>query len=206
MSSPASRPAAVRAALLAMLLAVAAAIALSPLGDAEPLHAQPLALTSGPFVVATDEVAGDYRLTLHQSPERVIVGTLTYAVQVRLADTDDAFVEDATVRVYGTPAESGARQVAPALNTPAEPEYYLARLEVEEAGVWAIDLVVEHPAHGYASTALALEVHERARGGGNLVLGTVLWVLVSLAFVGATGYIIYAARRNRRRYARGPAD
>lgn len=160
--------------------------------------AQPLTMTTGPYVIAADEVAGPYRLTVHQSPERVIVGTLTYAVQVRLAD-DDSFVDDAIVRVYGTPSERGERQVAPALNTPAEPEYYLGRMEVEEQGVWAIDVTVDHDEHGYASTALALEIHERSRGGSNLVLGTTLWVLVSIAFIGAVAYLLYAARRTRRR-------
>lgn len=203
----AAPPVVIAAFAMAIAVAIAVAASLWLAVPPAPALAQPLALTSGPFVVATDEVAGAYRLTLHQSPERVIVGTLTYAVQVRLADAGgDAFVDDAVVRIYGTPAESDARQVAPALNTPAEPEWYLGRLELEEAGVWAIDLVVEHPEHGYASTTLALEVHERSRGGSNLVLGTVLWVLVSLAFVGATGYILYAARRNRRRFARQPAD
>lgn len=161
-------------------------------------HAQPLTLTTGPYVVASDEVAGNYRITVHQSPERVIIGTLTYAVQVRLSD-GDSFVDDAVVRVYGTPSERGNRQVAPALNTPDEPDYYLGRLEIEESGVWAIDVVIEHPEHGYANATLAVEVFERSRGGSNLALGTALWVLVSLAFIGAVAYLLYSARRTKRK-------
>ena len=183
------------------LLAALAISALAAMASSSIATAQPLTLTTGPYVITADEVAGPYRLTVHQSPERVIVGTLTYAVQVRLA-SDDSFVDDAIVRVYGTPAERGERQVAPALNSPAEPEYYLGRMEVEEHGVWAIDIVVEHEEHGYASTALALEIHERSRGGSNLVLGTTLWVLVSFAFIGAVAYLLYTARRNRRRISR----
>lgn len=159
---------------------------------------QPLTLTTGPYVVASDEVAGNYRITVHQSPERVIIGTLTYAVQVRLAD-GDSFVDDAVVRVYGTPSERGNRQVAPALNTPDEPDYYLGRLEIEESGVWAIDVVIEHPEHGYANATLAVEVFERSRGGSNLALGTALWVLVSFAFLGAVAYLLYSARRTKRK-------
>ena len=186
---------ALRFALLSTAVVVVALISATASVTA---NAQPLTMTTGPYIVAADEVAGPYRLTVHQSPERVIVGTLTYAVQVRLA-SDDSFVDDAIVRVYGTPADRGERQVAPALNTPAEPEYYLGRMEVEEHGVWAIDIVIEHPVHGYASTALALEIFERSRGGSNLVLGTTLWVLVSIAFIGAVAYLLYAARRNRQR-------
>ena len=176
-----------------IILAVVAITAAAP-----PAEAQPLTLTTGPYVIMSDEVAGNYRVTVHQSPERVIIGTLTYAVQVRLAE-DDSFVDDAVVRVYGTPSEHGNRQVAPALNTPDQPEYYLGRLEVEEAGVWAIDVVVEHPEHGYANVTLPVEVFERSRGGSNLALGTTLWVLVSLAFIGAVAYILYSARQTRRK-------
>ena len=188
----------VHALRLALASAAAAMVALTALAVSTIATAQPLTMTTGPFIIAADEVAGPYRLTVHQSPERVIVGTLTYAVQVRLA-SDDSYVDDAVVRVYGTPSGRGERQVAPALNNPAEPEYYLGRMEVEEHGVWAIDIVVEHPEHGYASTALALEIFERSRGGSNLVLGTTLWVLVSLAFIGAVGYLLLIARRNRQR-------
>ena len=180
--------------LLATIVAAAIMVAL-PVAVSD---AQPLTLTTGPYVVASDEVAGNYRVTVHQSPERVIIGTLTYAVQVRLA-ADDSFVDDAMVRVYGTPSERGARQVAPALNTPDEPDYYLGRLEIEESGVWAIDVVVEHPEHGYANATLAVEVFERSRGGSNLALGTTLWVFVSFAFLGAIAYLLYSARRNKRK-------
>ena len=180
--------------LLAMIVAATVMVAI-PVAVTD---AQPLTLTTGPYVVASDEVAGDYRVTVHQSPERVIIGTLTYAVQVRLA-ADDSFVDDAMVRVYGTPSERGTRQVAPALNTPDEPDYYLGRLEIEESGVWAIDVVVEHPEHGYANATLAVEVFERSRGGSNLALGTTLWVFVSFAFLGAIAYLLYSARRNKRK-------
>ena len=177
----------------AVILAVAVITVVAPSADA-----QPLTLTTGPYVIMSDEVVANYRVTVHQSPERVIIGTLTYAVQIRLA-ADDSFVDDAIVRVYGTPSEHGNRQVAPALNTPDQPEYYLGRLEVEEAGVWAIDVVVEHPEHGYANATLAVEVFERSRGGSNLALGTTLWVLVSLAFIGAVAYLLHSARQTRRK-------
>ena len=156
--------------------------------------AQPLTLTSGPFVIVADENVGNYRVILHQSPERVIVGTLTYAVQVHTRD-DDSSVPDAKVKVYATPSEHGARQVAPALNSPADREYYVGRLEIEEPGVWAIDVVVEHSDHGEATLTLVAEVFERARGGSNLVFGTFLWIFVSVAFIGVTWYLIRKSKR-----------
>lgn len=158
--------------------------------------AQPLTLTSGPYVIVADESVGNYRVIVHQSPERVIVGTLTYAVQVHERDTD-ASVPNAIVKVYATPSEHGERQVAPALNSPADREYYVGRLEMEDKGVWAIDVVVVHPELGEATLTLATEVFERARGGSNLVLGTILWVFVSLAFVGVTIYLVRKSRRAR---------
>ena len=156
--------------------------------------AQPLTLTSGPFEIVADENVGNYRVIVHQSPQRVIVGTLTYAVQVHNRETD-ASVPDAIVKVYATPSEHGERQVAPALNSPVDREYYVGRLEIEDKGVWAIDVVVEHPELGDATLTLATEVFNRARGGSNLVLGTILWVFVSIAFIGVVFYLVRKSKR-----------
>ena len=158
--------------------------------------AQPLTLTSGPYVIVADENVGNYRIIVHQSPERVIIGTLTYAVQVHSRETG-ANVPDAIIKVYASPSEHGAKQVAPALNSPADREYYVGRLEIEEKGVWAIDVVVEHPELGEETLTLATEVFERARGGDNLVLGTILWVFVSIAFVVIAFYLIRKSKRSR---------
>ena len=158
------------------------------------VSAQPLTLTSGPYEIVADENVGNYRIIVHQSPARVIVGSLTYAVQVH-THADDASVPDAKVKVYATPSERGAKQVAPALNSPADREYYVGRLEIDEAGVWAIDVVVEHPEHGEATLILAAEVHNRARSGSNLVFGTFLWVMVSIVFVGVTWYLVRKSKR-----------
>ena len=57
--------------------------------------------------------------------------------------------------------------------------------------------MVEHPEIGDATLTLASEVFERARGGGNLVLGTILWVFVSIAFVGVTIYLVRKSRRSK---------
>ncbi len=182
----------------AMLIALytVAVVAITSVYAPQTAHAQSLTMTSGPFVEIADEIVGPYRLIVQQSPERVILGTLSIAVQVHTAD-GDASVPDAMVRVYGTPSERGARQVAPALNSPADREFYVGRLEVEDTGVWALDVVVEHPDHGSATLTLATEVFDRSRGGSNLLLGTILWVGVSLVFVGVTWYLIRKARRTR---------
>lgn len=178
-----------------MLLFVALAVAvLTSLHPSKPLHAQPLTLTSGPYEIVADENVGNYRVIVHQSPERVIVGTLTYAVQIHNRETD-ANVPDAIVKVYATPSEHGERQVAPALNSPVDREYYVGRLEIEEKGVWAIDVVVEHPELGDATLTLATEVFDRARGGSNLFLGTVLWVFVSIGFAGVVFYLVRKSKR-----------
>ena len=174
--------------------AILAALAFSALFATQTASAQPLTLTSGPYVIVADESAGNYRVIVHQSPGRVIIGTLTYAVQVHERETD-AIVPDAIVKVYATPSEHGVRQVAPALNSPVDRDYYVGRLEMEEKGVWAIDVVIEHPQLGDATLTLATEVFERSRGGSNLVLGTILWVFVSVAFVGVTVYLVRKSKR-----------
>ena len=177
-----------------LLAASQAVVVVTFLLLATAVLAQPLTLTSGPYVIVADENVANYRVIVHQSPERVIVGSLTYAVQVHVRETN-ANVPDAIVKVYATPSEHGARQVAPALNSPADREYYVGRLEIEEKGVWAIDVVIEHPEHGEGTLTLATEVFDRARGGSNLVLGTILWVFVSIAFVGV---VIFLVRKSKR--------
>lgn len=177
-------------------LAISIAVVVSGIWLFEVASAQSLTLTSGPFVQVADEKAGPYRLIVHQSPERVILGTLSVAVQVHDAETD-ASIADAHVLVYGTPSEQGSRQRAPALNSPDDREYYVGRIEVEESGVWALDVVVDHPEFGSATLTLATEVFERSRGGDNLLFGTVLWVLVSLAFAGVVWHLIRKSRKMR---------
>ena len=49
--------------------------------------AQPLIFTSGPFEIVADENVGNYRIIVHQSPERAIVGSISYAVQVHQRET-----------------------------------------------------------------------------------------------------------------------
>ena len=162
----------------------------------ESASAQPLTLTSGPYEVVADEGVGNYRVIVHQSPERVIIGTLTYAIQVYDRETG-ANVPDAIVKVYASPSEHGERQVAPALNSPADREYYVGRLEIEDKGVWAIDVVIEHDELGDGAVVLVTEVFERARGGSNLFLGTILWVLVSVVFVGVAFYLVRKSKRSK---------
>ena len=182
----------------AILMGAATLVAFmsSVLMATQSASAQPLTLTSGPYEVVADEGVGKYRVIVHQSPERVIIGTLTYAVQVHNRETG-ANVPDAIVKVYATPSEDGERQVAPALNSPADREYYVGRLEIEGAGVWAIDVVIEHEELGDGSVVLATEVFERARGGSNLLLGTILWVFVSFAFLGVAFYLVRKSKRSK---------
>ena len=83
------------------------------------------------------------------------------------------------------------------LTHPDDREYYVGRLELEEAGVWAIDVVVEHHELGTSTLTLATEVFERSRGGDNLIVGTILWVFVSIAFVVTAFYLIRKSKRSR---------
>ena len=77
---PPANPISVRAVFLrsTTLLTV---VAITLLASTSAL-AQPLTLTSGPFEIVADEDVGNYRVIVHQSPERVIIGALAYAVQV----------------------------------------------------------------------------------------------------------------------------
>jgi hypothetical protein len=132
---------------------------------------------------------------LQVSPVAPIRGTTRFAVRVRDAETGED-IDGATIRVFGTPAEKGKKQYTPALNSPFDPVYYLAQLDLEDAGLWAIDIEVDSEL-GSGITVMSIQVAERGRtstAGGN-----VLFVLISLSFVAGIGWVWYSSKKALKR-------
>lgn len=148
-------------------------------------------------LVIYDDTAGPYSVKITQSPERAIVGTVRLIVEPVDRETGLP-VESALVRIFGTPEEEGERQFSPGLNAPSDPSVYFGQLELEEPGVWTIDVEIDAD-QGRAIAITQATIHERARSGSSTLIGTILFVLVSGAFVGAGLWLWYSSKKARQR-------
>jgi len=170
------------------------AVLIAMISTASPLRAQDNDAIVG-YRILGEEIAGPHRIQLQVSPVAPIRGTTRFAVRVRDAETGED-IDGATIRVFGTPAEKGKKQYTPALNSPFDPVYYLAQLDLEDAGLWAIDIEVDSEL-GSGITVMSIQVAERGRtstAGGN-----VLFVLISLSFVAGIGWVWYSSKKALKR-------
>ncbi len=182
------------ALLIAAALLVVAAIA--------PTHAFAQSDSEQETAVAAegvifDDLAGPYRVRISQVPARAIVGTLRIIVEPTDATTGLP-VENALIRIFGTPPETGDRQFSPGLNAPSDRKLYFGQLQLEEAGVWTLDVEIDAD-QGRAIAIGQTTIHERARSGSGTLIGTILFTLISLAFVGVGVWLWYTSRKARQR-------
>lgn len=175
----------------AALVGVLATVLLAP----TPVFAQSEPPPNTELVIY-DDVTGPYRVKVTQSPARAIVGTLQLIVEPTDAATGQP-VENALVRIFGNPPEKGERQFTPGLNSPIDRTLYFGLLELEHAGVWTIDVEIDAD-QGRALAIAQATIHERARSGSATVIGTILFILISGAFVGAGTWLWYTSKRARR--------
>lgn len=185
--------------LLAIFAAVAVIAFTALFTGSRPVSAQDGSQTDGPitgYVILGEETAGPHKVQVQVSPGKPVVGILRFAVRIRNAETGED-IDDAIVRIFGTPSEKGEKQYSPALNSPFDPIFYLAQLELEHAGIWAIDVEIESEL-GTGTTVMSLRVDPRIRGGSGGVWGTVLFGLIGLAFVGAGTWLWYSSKKARK--------
>ena len=157
-------------------------------------------ITNGYEEILQQELNG-HDVTLWQLPERVVVGSVQYGVELRDA-ASGAGVDDGLVVVY---AHHGVHesQKSTAINTHANPHFYEAMLTLEEVGDWQIELRFQQPFEGSVFYD-GLEVHERARSGGDTVVaGRVLFGVVGGGLVVIVALVWWQSRRARRRRLAG---
>ena len=152
------------------------------------------------YVFLGEEIAGPHIVQVQVSPAAPKEGILRFAVRVREQETGED-IDDAIVRIFGTPSERGEKQYSPALNSPFDPVFYLAQLEFDNAGIWAVDIEVESE-FGFGTTVLSLRVNSRTRGAAGSGWGTVLFAIASLAFVSGGLWLWYSSNKARRRQSR----
>ena len=172
-----------------LLVLILSAVGLFVLGF--PASAQDNEEIVGYTIVGEDPV-GPHTVQLQVSPVSPIVGTSRFAVRVRDKVTG-VDIDNAFVRVYATPSEKGKKQYSPALNSPFDPIYYLAQLDLEHAGVWAIDVEVDSEL-GSGRTVMSIHVQPRQRSGAGNDWGSGLFILVTLAFVLGISWVAYSSK------------
>ena len=185
----------IRSAIIAGLVLAFATVA-STIADSRPVVAQEdPADTAG--LVIFDDTAGPYTVKVTQSPARAIVGSVRLIIEPADRETGEP-VGSAIVRIFGTPEERGERQFSPGLNAPSNPSVYFGQLELDDPGTWTIDVEIEAD-QGRGIAISQTTIHERARSGSSTLIGTILFVLVSTAFVGAGLWLWYSSKKAQRR-------
>jgi hypothetical protein len=154
----------------------------------------------GAELVIFDGTAGPYTVLVAQSPSRPVVGS----VRIVVAPVDTATgepVQNALVRIFATPPGEGERQYTPGLNSPTNRSLYFGQLELDSAGAWTIDVEIDAP-QGRALAITQMTIHERARSGRDTqIVGTAVFLLVSLAFVGGGTWLWWSSKQARSRRA-----
>jgi hypothetical protein len=145
------------------------------------------------YRIVDESIAGPFTVELQVSPAAPIVGISRFAVRVRDSATGED-IDDAMVSLLGSPAEHGEAQYTLALNSPADPTYYLSQLKLETVGVWAIDVRVESEL-GEGTSIMSVLVAERGRSGTGNGWGQVLFGLVIAAFAGGISWVWYSSRK-----------
>ena len=184
-------------ALVSFLLAFVLALLMNPaVANAQNGDDDPPEQIVG-YVILGEDIAGPHIVQVQVSPGAPRAGIVRFAVRVLDLETGED-VDGAIVRVFGTPSEQGEKQYSPALNSPFDPTFYLSQLELENAGIWAIDVEVESEL-GTGSTVLSLRVNSRTRGAVENTWGTALFLLVTMAFVGGGAWLWYSSKKARQR-------
>jgi hypothetical protein len=177
----------------ALLLALLAAAFLAP---AAPAMAQEEegALDS---VVLFDGTAGAYHIKVTQLPAAPVVGIVRVVVEPTNAATGAA-VEHALVRVFATPNEEGERQYSPALNSPTDRSLYFAQFDLDKPGVWAVDVEVDSDL-GREIAITQMEIRPRSRSGDNTLIGTAIFALIGVGFIGSGLWLWHSSKKARAR-------
>ena len=179
-----------------LTLGVLIALAMALAGSIAPAAAQDDDAIVGYRIIGED-VVGEYTIQVQVSPIVPIPGISRFAVRVReTASGED--IPDAIVRIFATPSEKGEKQYSPALNSPFDKVFYLAQLDVEHPGLWAIDVEVESEL-GNGATVMSILVADRSRSAESGAAGQALFALVSLSFIVGISWVWYSSKKALKR-------
>ena len=180
------------------LLAVLAGLLIASFAVIAPVLAQDDA--EQPIVgyrILDESEAGPHTIQLQVSPVAPIQGITRFAVRIRNTETGED-VDDAKVSILAAPSEKGEAQYSLALNSPVDTTYYLAQLDMETSGIWAVEVIAESDLGG-GTTVMSVRVVDRGRSGAGSDWGQALFGLISLAFIGGITWVWYQSKRALKR-------
>jgi hypothetical protein len=182
------------------LFAALAIVLITAFGLNTAVFAQDDAETPIPgYRILDESEAGPHTIQLQVSPVAPIQGISRFAIRIRDTATGED-VNDAKVGILASPSERGEAQYSLALNSPADITYYLAQLDMETSGVWAVEVIAESDL-GQGTTVMSVLVEDRARSGTGNGWGQALFGLVALSFIVGIGWVWYQSRQALKRRA-----
>ncbi len=180
-----------------LLLLILSFISVFTLGLASNLWQEdrPVPGDSGPYERVLQVNRGPYSIVIWQSPERAIVGTVRFIVE--LHDISGNPIDSALVTLYGSHLSNGSRpQSAHAINTPMHPYFYYSFLELEHAGQWNVRFEIEGP-DGKLPLDMLVDVSSRSRSGSFVQPATWLFIGLQGALIGGVLLIWYQGKKRR---------
>ena len=188
---------------ISLVLGVLIGLVVVLTSSVSPLYAQDsetddaIAIAIVGYRIIGEDVVGPYTIQVQVSPVTPFPGISRFAVRVRDNVTGED-ISDAIVRIFVTPSEKGEKQYSPALNSPFDKVFYLAQLDVEQPGLWAIDVEVESDL-GNGATVMSILVSDRSRSAESGAAGQALFAMVTLSFVIGVSWIWYSSKKALKR-------
>ncbi|MBL07337.1 MAG: hypothetical protein CL773_05760 [Chloroflexi bacterium] len=148
------------------------------------------------YKIFHQEEISNYNVEISISPTNPVVGQQIFSIYISDIYSKKP-VEDLVVNVYATPLFDDKKKTAPALSSPSMKGYYQAIFRMEKAGNWIMDFEIDD---GVILNNITeqIEIFERNRtlNSGDFSYG---FIAMQVIFIGGLSYVIYAARRRRRK-------
>lgn len=134
--------------------------------------------------------AGPFRIVVFSQPSRLSLGTIDYVITLAQPVTAQP-VTDARVTIKAVSAEGGQKGIAIALNTPANPGTYTARVELDAPGVWrmSVDISNQQGHVEIEAPSQVVPIPRQSTAGGLVFFGA--FVFIALGAL----YVTWAVRR-----------
>ncbi|MDA0735079.1 MAG: hypothetical protein O2909_09745 [Chloroflexi bacterium] len=138
--------------------------------------------------------AGGYHIGILSRPSGLSLGTIDYIVTLNDPVTAEP-ISDARVRIIAVKVEGdGQEGFATALNTPDNPDFYTARVDLDEPGVWKMGVEISSDL-GHVQVeapSQVVPIPRKVQSGGLVFLGVFAAIGLGAA------YMIWTIRRSQK--------
>ena len=137
---------------------------------------------------------GPYRLSLGIQPAPARVGTVHFSVTA-LSSNLRSPNSDPRIMIVAIDSSGEPVYQTPAIRDPADPGLYEGNIIFRDAGAWSISVTVDTEENGEGTVVVPIQINPPSIEPGPE--GTIVFALITLALVGGTTYLWYAARKAR---------